>query len=472
MKVAAAYIRVSTDDQTEYSPDSQLKILRDYAKKNDYILPEEFIFQDDGISGKDAKHRPQFNKMLALAKSDEHPIDTIIVWKFSRFARNQEESIVIKNLLRKINVNVVSVSEPIIDGAFGSLIERIIEWMDEYYLVNLSGEVKRGMLEKVSRGEPATPPAFGYDMIDGKYIPSADAHHIQDIFQSYLNGEGMRHIAMRLGALGIRTKRGNQPDNRFVDYILHNPVYIGKIRWSADGRAASKRKYDDPNIIITDGSHEPIISSELFDAVQQKLEAQKKAYSKYQRREQTVEFMLKGLVRCSSCGATLCQCQKGFSLQCHNYARGSCSVSHNISIEKLNRAVIDAISTAAATMNFNILPASTNQSANNSNRKLIEAEHRKLERVRAAYENGTDSLEEYAAAKKKIMSAIKALEESEPTEIRKFDKKKYAKKVISVLSVVKDENQPENAKNEALRSIINYIVFDRKNNSINIVFYA
>ena len=41
MKVAAAYIRVSTDDQLEYSPDSQLSQIRRYAKNNDFVLPEE-----------------------------------------------------------------------------------------------------------------------------------------------------------------------------------------------------------------------------------------------------------------------------------------------------------------------------------------------------------------------------------------------------------------------------------------------
>ena len=87
--------------------------------------------------------------MIALAKSDKHPVDCIIVWKFSRFARNQEESIVYKSLLKKKhNVDVLSVSEPLVDGPFGSLIERIIEWMDEYYSVRLSGEVTRGMTEK------------------------------------------------------------------------------------------------------------------------------------------------------------------------------------------------------------------------------------------------------------------------------------------------------------------------------------
>ena len=51
MKIAAAYIRVSTDDQIEYSPDSQRKAILDYAKRNDYIVPQEYIFVDEGISG-------------------------------------------------------------------------------------------------------------------------------------------------------------------------------------------------------------------------------------------------------------------------------------------------------------------------------------------------------------------------------------------------------------------------------------
>ena len=144
-KTGAIYICVSTDKQEELSPDAQLRLLMDYAKKNSIDVPEEYIYQDNGISGRKANKRPAFQNMIALAKSKEHPIDTIIVWKFSRFARNQEESIVYKSLLSKNSVDVVSVSEPLIDGPFGSLIERIIEWMDEYYSIRLSGEVMRGM---------------------------------------------------------------------------------------------------------------------------------------------------------------------------------------------------------------------------------------------------------------------------------------------------------------------------------------
>lgn len=475
MKIAAAYIRVSTDDQVEYSPDSQLKLLREYAKKNDYILPDEFIFVDEGISGKDAKHRPSFNQMIAMAKSDEHPIDTILVWKFSRFARNQEESIVIKNLLRKIGVEVRSISEPVDpDSAFGSLIERIIEWMDEYYLVNLSGEVKRGMKERFSRGKIVTNASFGYKVEDGKYVPHPDeAPVIRRIFESYLAGTGMRRIALNLAADGIRTKRGNPPDNRFVEYILNNPVYIGKIRWSENGRAASKRDYKNENILIVDGEHEPLIDLATWDAVQKKLDAQKKAYPRYQRPEPSSDFMLKGLVRCSSCGATLCQSANKKGLQCHNYSRGNCDTSHYISFPNINKGVMEALELAIATEKFNIKPTAVKSNESHSDiDKLIAAEQRKLSRVKAAYENGTDTLEEYAENKKKIQTQIKKLEAQRPKQKQTFNKKAYSKKVLSVLNTFKDDSKTDEEKNAALRTIIDHIVLHRPENTLDITFYA
>ena len=82
MKTAAAYIRVSDERQDEYSPDSQLKLINEYAKKNGYYVPQEYIFYDDGISAKTAKKRPEFNRMIAFAKEKNSPFDAILVWKF------------------------------------------------------------------------------------------------------------------------------------------------------------------------------------------------------------------------------------------------------------------------------------------------------------------------------------------------------------------------------------------------------
>lgn len=100
MKTVCAYIRVSTDSQEEYSPDAQIRLLKEYAASHDMTIID--IYQDLGISGRNADKRPQFQDMIAMAKSKEHPYDAILVWKFSRFARNQEESIVYKSLLKRI----------------------------------------------------------------------------------------------------------------------------------------------------------------------------------------------------------------------------------------------------------------------------------------------------------------------------------------------------------------------------------
>ena len=128
MKTAAVYIRVSTDEQAEYSPDSQLAEAKAYAARNGMIISPDHVYTDVGISGRKANKRPAFMRMVAEAKGKPSPFDVILVWKFSRFARNQEESILYKNLLKKeCNVEVVSISEEVGDSVFGSLIERIIE---------------------------------------------------------------------------------------------------------------------------------------------------------------------------------------------------------------------------------------------------------------------------------------------------------------------------------------------------------
>lgn len=479
MNIAAAYIRVSDERQDEYSPDSQLKLIRDYAKKNNTFVPDEYVFYDDGISAKSSKKRAEFNRMIGIAKEKDTPFNVIYVWKFSRFARNQEESIVFKSLLKKNNVDVVSISEPVVDGAFGSLIERIIEWMDEYYLIRLSGEVKRGMLEKAERGEAMCHPAFGYDLIDGVYVPNEkEAPIVKEIFNDFVNGKGIRKIASELSHRGIKTHRGNPPDYRLIEYILRNPVYVGKIRWSKEGRAASKRDYDNENIIIVDGTHEPIIDLETWEDAQKLLDERKKKYGKYQRKEQPVSWMLKGLVKCSSCNATLVmQSTACPSMQCHNYARGSCLTSHSLSISKANKAVIEALESSVENLQFNFVPKEIKKNENHIDYdSLIKKETEKLKRCKEAYKIGVDTLEEYSTNKKEIQKNIdKLLKEQAEYAIKMnvdIDLNAYADKVKGVIEVIKDPAVSEEAKNQALRTILDRIVYDKPNSKLHFFFYA
>ena len=484
LKIGAAYVRVSDERQDEYSPDSQLKKIREYAAKEGYIIPDEYVFYDDGISGKSVRKRDDFNRMIAIAKEKTHPFDVIYVWKFSRFARNQEESMVYKNLLQKKGVTVKSVSEPIPEGHFGSLIERIIEWMDEFYLVNLGTEVTRGMTERVSRGEPVVAPPFGYKMGEKAYYPdeeSGNADIVREIFQRYADGERQREIAISLGQRGVRTKRGNMPENRWVEYILRNACYIGKIRWSADGiKAVSRRDYDNENIMVIDGQHEPLISMELWEKVQKMLDAQKKAYPKYAKRQQPINYMLKGLVRCSACDGPIAMASavsgksKVRTMQCCNYSRGSCHTSHSITMPRIETAFIQGLKQALEEKQFTINPKSPKKSAPNKvdYDKLIAVEERRLARAKEAYLAEIDTIEQYGQNKKEITERIEDLKKRQNKEIfQEIDVDAFAKKVASVLEFIERDDITDTIKNEALHTIIEKVVFEKAKGNLAIYFH-
>ena len=484
-KIGAAYIRVSDERQDEYSPDSQLKKIREYAAKEGYYIPDEYVFYDDGISGRTAKKRGDFNRMIGMAKERDHPFETIFVWKFSRFARNQEEAMVYKNLLRKNGISVVSVSEPVPEGPFGSLIERIIEWMDEFYSINLSAEVQRGMAEKATRGEPNCPPPYGYYMKDKAWYPDEEAAKIvREVFERFVAGEGMRSIAVDLGKRGIRTKYGGMPENRWLDFMLNNPTYIGMIRWSLDGtRAVSKRDYHNENIMIVQGQHEPIISTELWEAAQERLKELKIKYPKYGRKEQPAEFILKGLVRCSSCGGTLAA--HGYSgkektrcVQCCNYVRGQCHTSHSITIPKIEAAFIAGLEEAVKAKAFTITPKAPPKDKDADAPdydKMIALEERRLERAKQAYLAEIDTLEQYKQNKEQITARIEEIKELQrkngADRAETINPAAYAKKVAEVIEIIKSENVTPQAKNEALRNIIEKVVYEKANNNVAIYFH-
>ena len=484
LNIGAAYIRVSDERQDEYSPDSQLKKIREYAEKEGYIIPDEYVFYDDGISGKSVRKRESFNQMIAIAKEKNHPFDRIYVWKFSRFARNQEESMVYKNLLQKKGVTVKSVSEPIPEGHFGTLIERIIEWMDEFYLVNLGVEVTRGMTEKVSRGEPAVPAPYGYINGEKTYLPDEEggtAAIVREIFERYANGEKQREIAISLGQRGIRTKQGNMPENRWIDYILWNPCYIGKIRWTLNGiRAVSKRDYTNENIMIIDGNWEPLISMELWKKVQDMLNAQKKAYPKYAKRQQPIDYMLKGLVRCSSCGGAMAMSSavsgksKTRTLQCCNYAKGRCHVSHSITMPKIESAFLQGLHQAIKDKQFIINPKSKKKSdvISIDYDRLISIEEKKLARAKEAYLAEIDTIEQYKQNKVEITKRIDELKTKRDTEETcEIDVNVFTQKVAGIIEFCKREDVTESAKNEALHTIIEKVVYEKVEGNLAIYFH-
>jgi len=156
----ACYVRVSTKEQTEYSPTSQLKLILNYAIKNNIFIKKEYIFHDDGISGRDSTKRDSFLKMISVAESLPKPFDLILVYDFSRFARNKYDAVKYKSHLRKdLNIDVVSITQPLSNGKDRIILESMYEGMDEYYSLNLAEGSKRGKKEKAFRNRRK---AFSY----------------------------------------------------------------------------------------------------------------------------------------------------------------------------------------------------------------------------------------------------------------------------------------------------------------------
>ena len=489
MKIAAAYIRVSTDDQIEYSPDSQIRAIHNYAEKNGYYLPEQYIFMDEGISGRTVGKREGFKQMIALAKSKPKPFEAILVWKYSRFARNREDSVVYKSMLRKqCGIDVVSISESTGDDKMSILFEAMIEAMDEYYSINLSEEVKRGMTEKAKRGGVLAGAPFGYKVDDGKYvIVESEAMVVREAFSDYLAGSGFLTIAKKLNDIGVKTHKGNPIENRTVEYWLHNPTYIGKTRWNPTGKTS--RDYNNKNIIISDGTHEPIIDDELWNAVQQKLRENKTKYKTHMRApRKDMSYWLNGVLRCGKCGSTLANF--GGSYTCGKKGKGLCTGNGSIGLKTISKIVIDKLEEVLDSDDVCVKFASSSKTkeehgVSNTLRLLqvkLEEANRKFERVKEAYENGIDTMEEYKQNKQKIskeISELKNLISEEENQNRdthpekqRQEMSKLKGEIKKVSDVLKSDDVSIETKNSVLKSIIKEIVKTGEDGrTFNIVFW-
>jgi DNA invertase Pin-like site-specific DNA recombinase len=478
-KICAAYVRVSTDDQLDYSPESQINLIKEYAKKNNMFLPPEYIFRDDGISGRTAKKRPGFLQMIATAKQKPRPFDVILVWKFSRFARNQEESVVYKSLLKKENdIDVVSISEPLIEGPFGGLIERIIEWFDAFYSVNLATEVRRGMTERVKQGGAVSVAPIGYTYKDKQLVIDPEsAEVVKMIFDSFLAGESIIGIAHKLNSMGIKTRRGNIWENRTVRYVLTNPVYTGKVRWSAEGTNNYHVGHDwNENTMLVDGTHKALISSEIFEHVQDKLRVHERRYrstsNKVAQREKT-GMLLQGLVKCSSCGSTLTR--TGTGMNCVSYVHGKCKVSHYVSLRKIEELVLTSIEAQLNGVEMTVIRRELPRQADQTEILLqqLRKEETVLAKCKEAYLAGIDTIDEYkenkAAAQQRIEKIQQLLAEQENTA--PVNVEDFAEKHRPIIDQLKDPNIPISEKNLLLRSFVDHIVFDNKDKTITITYY-
>lgn len=481
MIIAAAYVRVSTDEQTDYSPAAQLEDIQEYANHNGYHIPEEFIFVDEGISGKRADKRPAFQAMIRQARKKTNHIQYIIVHKFDRFARNKEDSVLYKALLKKDGVKVISVKEPIPqDDKFAVIYESMLEAMAEYYSLNLAEEVNKTMLKKAQAGEWQSTAPFGYKNENKSLaIVPEEAKMVRYIFEQYIVGTSMFALSRQMNQMGYRTHRGNVFESRTVQYILNNPVYKGYARWTPG--KLHNRNYTDPASIVAKGDWEAIVSAETWNAAVSRFHSEKKVHYKHKRPETEGIHWLSGMVKCSSCGRSLIVGAKykngAVQFQCGGYNHGQCHDSHAVSSNRLIPVLLSRLEEIAAHPHTKGCRYTIRREAPAPDEwevytSLLSKAQQRLKKAKDAYLNDIDTLEEYRFNKTNIETEIAELQEH-ISEIEKqrnipFNQAAFSIKIVSVIEILRDDSRSMEDKRKAFKSICDKIIFHKRNSSLEL----
>ncbi len=298
------YLRVSTREQAEkgegeegFSIPAQREACTRHIRDAGCLLADEYV--DRGESARSAD-RPALKAMLARIAEDRD-VEAVVVHKIDRLARNMEDHVAIRALFRRRNVALVSVTENVEETASGRLVEGIHALMAEFYSANLANEIKKGLNQKVKLGGFPHGAPLGYvnqrEVLGGRQVarivPDPErAPLITGAFERYVTGDWtLQRLAGELAHQGLtnRGQRGKPPAPitwQGLAKILANPVYIGVVEW---------------NGVQYPGTHEPLVTAEVFRRVQELLAARAARGT----RERKHPHYLKGLLHCGVCGRRL-----------------------------------------------------------------------------------------------------------------------------------------------------------------------
>lgn len=303
MSKSALYIRVSTSHQIDKdSLPFQKQELINYSK---YVLGiDDFeVFEDAGYSAKNTD-RPKYQEMMSRIRSKE--FTHLLVWKIDRISRNLKDFTEMYDELKSFGIIFISKNEQFdTSTAMGEAMLKIILVFAELER-KLTGErVFSIMLSRAEKGLwNGTTVPLGYKWSQENKFPVVDNEEaliVQYIYNQYESLVSTSKVAYHLNAESIRTKRGGKWTAKTVNDILHNPFYIGTLRYNYKTGDKRRIKKEDEWIIVED-NHTPIISKEQFKRVNDLLAANFKGVVVLQR-SNTETHIFSKLLCCGKCGS-------------------------------------------------------------------------------------------------------------------------------------------------------------------------
>ena len=404
------YVRKSTDedDRQVLSLEAQLTELREYAKKENLEIIEEFI------ESKTAKvpGRPIFNKMIE--KIELGGPWGILAWHPDRLARNSVDGGKIIYLVDTGKIGSLKFPTFWFDSTpQGKFMLNIAFGQSKYYVDNLSENIKRGIRQKLRRGEMPGRAPIGYlnDPRQRNIVKDPERwEKVKQLFESYATGKytllGTQKLSLSLGL--VSRGKGKPLAVSFFKELLKNPFYYGVFRLKGE---------------LYQGIHEPIISKQLFDKVQEVL----KAKGKPRKSKEQKYFAFRGIFACGECGRMV-TAEKHVKPSGLAYTYYRCTKKNTVChqkyieekelVQQLN-AIIQKVALPTEWKDKFLtrldkedknLTIKSDTSAQNLQKEIAQLEERQS-RLLDIYLDKQISGEEYASAKEKIINRIIELKE-------------------------------------------------------------
>lgn len=346
MKIAA-YCRVSTEKEAQIdSLEKQIEFFNEFTKKNGYELYK--LYADEGISGKQIKHRKQFQQMMIDAKAKK--FDKVVVKDVSRFARNTVDLLQSVRELKSYGVQVDFLNNGEVMEGGSEFILTILGAMAQQESANMSKRVKFGKDITAKKGRVPNL-VFGYDKIpDERYtlkINEEEAKIVKEIFESYVyKGIGTTKIAWNLNDRGIRTKKTKSKwVQTSIVRMLKNPIYTGRVTNKksevTDFITGTRKELPEEEWIVVERPEMRIISDELFNRAQELLEQRSNEFKLNNKREKT-EYVFSTLIYCKHCGYSFRRIKRKYTADGPEYIRWVCSGRNSMGVNHCpNTTVID-----------------------------------------------------------------------------------------------------------------------------------
>ena len=402
------YARKSTedDDKQIMSIEAQLFELREFASRENLEILAEF---QESKSAK-TPGRPIFNEMMTRIEAGE--VAGILAWHPDRLARNSIDG---GRVIYAVDTEkIVSLRfptfwfEPTPQGLF---MLQVAFGQSKYYSDNLVQNVKRGIRQKLRRGEWLTKAPFGY--VNNPRTRNIEPHPVnakivERAFLEYSKGRhGLVSLSQFLADLGVSSSKGKPLAKCAVKHMLSNRAYLGFVRHNGEW---------------FDGTFEPIIPPRLFEAVQKVLASKARAPKRRNRHD----FPFLGLFNCAECGGMFTAQHAKGNGGIYRYYRctkkhGACSQGY-VQEKDLVAQIKERLQTIslcdeyadwmlAKIDEWEQTSTSSSQSDVHNLSKRIKADEERMEKLVGAYLDGDIPKEIYLTKKDTTMRSLATLKE-------------------------------------------------------------